>query len=105
MIMDLNSIIDQLETGDQDVALVALQIYNKERFGELVLGFLSRELQPSCQLACVETVRILSRDKHCLGPFISRLAMATLATYAGIDAAETGQGREFQCFAFTVSTT
>ncbi|KAJ3596935.1 hypothetical protein NHX12_003335 [Muraenolepis orangiensis] len=110
MIMDLNSIIDQLETGDQDVALVALQIYNKEnaqcftfskdgesereRFGELVLGFLSRELQPSCQLACVETVRILSRDKHCLGPFISRSAMATLATYAGIDTAETGQGRE-----------
>lgn len=28
--MDLNSIIDQLKTGDQDVALVALQIYNKE---------------------------------------------------------------------------
>uniref|UniRef100_A0A8C5AGK5 Synembryn n=1 Tax=Gadus morhua TaxID=8049 RepID=A0A8C5AGK5_GADMO len=111
MTMDLNSIIDQLETGDQDVALVALQIYNKEnsqcfafnkdgesereRLGKLVLGFLTRELQPSCQLACVETVRILSRDKHCLGPFVSHSAMATLATIAGIGTAETGQVRFF----------
>ncbi|XP_030222360.1 chaperone Ric-8A isoform X2 [Gadus morhua] len=115
MTMDLNSIIDQLETGDQDVALVALQIYNKEnsqcfafnkdgesereegklseRLGKLVLGFLTRELQPSCQLACVETVRILSRDKHCLGPFVSHSAMATLATIAGIGTAETGQAQ------------
>ncbi|CAL8263279.1 unnamed protein product [Merluccius merluccius] len=110
--MDLNPIIDQLETADQDVALVALQIYNKEnaqcftfskdeeskreRLGELVLSFLSRELQPACQLACVETVRILSRDKQCLGPFISRSAMATLATYAGIGTTETGQGQDVE---------
>jgi len=51
--------------------------------GGLVLGFLNKELQPSCQLACLETVRILSRDKHCLEPFISRSAMSTLARYAG----------------------
>uniref|UniRef100_UPI003AAB7546 chaperone Ric-8A n=1 Tax=Centroberyx gerrardi TaxID=166262 RepID=UPI003AAB7546 len=98
--MDLNAIIEQMETGEQDAALVALQTYNqeknqcftfskeeeadRERLGDLVLGFLNRELQPSCQLACLETVRILSRDKHCLNPFISRSAMATLARYAGI---------------------
>ncbi|KAM4619196.1 chaperone Ric-8A [Polymixia lowei] len=100
MKMDLNAIIEQMETGDQDAALVALQTYTKEknqcftfskeeeadreRFGYLVLGFLNRELQPSCQLACLETVRILSRDKYCLEPFITRSAMATLARYAGI---------------------
>uniref|UniRef100_A0A667WKA4 Synembryn n=1 Tax=Myripristis murdjan TaxID=586833 RepID=A0A667WKA4_9TELE len=100
MKMDLNAIIEQMETGDQDAALVALQTYNKEknqcftfskeeesdreRLGELVLGFLNKELQPSCQLACLETTRILSRDKHCVNPFITRSAMATLARYAGI---------------------
>uniref|UniRef100_A0A3B4ZBZ4 Synembryn n=1 Tax=Stegastes partitus TaxID=144197 RepID=A0A3B4ZBZ4_9TELE len=97
MKMDLNAIIEQMETGDQDSALTALQSYNKEvtreqqslssrrpHLGELVLGFLNRDLQPSCLLACLETVRILSRDKHCLDPFISRSAMLTLARYAGI---------------------
>ncbi|XP_074534726.1 chaperone Ric-8A [Halichoeres trimaculatus] len=100
MKMDLNVTIEQMETGEQDAALTALQSYNKEmnqcftfskeeeqereRLGELVLGFLNRELQPSCLLACLETVRILSRDKDCLGPFLSHSAMTTLARYAGI---------------------
>uniref|UniRef100_A0A8D2ZRX0 Synembryn n=1 Tax=Scophthalmus maximus TaxID=52904 RepID=A0A8D2ZRX0_SCOMX len=104
--MDLSAIIEQMETGEQDAALTALQGYNKEmnqcftfsreeerdreegeiqkHLGELGLGFLGRELQPSCQLACLETVRILSRDKDGLDPFISRSAMSTLARYAGI---------------------
>lgn len=30
MKMDLNGIIEKMETGDQDAALTALQIYNKE---------------------------------------------------------------------------
>uniref|UniRef100_A0AAQ5YP80 Synembryn n=1 Tax=Amphiprion ocellaris TaxID=80972 RepID=A0AAQ5YP80_AMPOC len=55
-----------------------------QHLGELVLGFLNRDLQPSCLLACLETVRILSRDKHRLDPFITRSAMLTLARYAGI---------------------
>ncbi|KAE8296848.1 Synembryn-A Protein Ric-8A [Larimichthys crocea] len=100
MKMDLNGIIEQMESGGQDAALTALQSYNqemnqcftfskeeeqnREHLGELVLSFLNRELQPSCQLACLETVRILSRDKHCLHPFISHSAMSTLARYAGI---------------------
>ncbi|KAI3371789.1 hypothetical protein L3Q82_024344 [Scortum barcoo] len=105
MKMDLNAILEKMETGEQDAALTALQSYNKEmnqcftfseqeeqdreRLGELVLRFLNRELQPSCQLACLETVRILSRDKQCLGPFITHSAMSTLACYAGITVAGT----------------
>ncbi|XP_037624433.1 synembryn-A [Sebastes umbrosus] len=100
MKMDLSATIKQMETGEQDTALTALQSYNKEMdhcftfckedeqerelLGALVVGFLNRELQPSCQLACLETVRILTRDKHCLDSFISRSAMSTLARYAGI---------------------
>ncbi|XP_069384272.1 synembryn-A isoform X1 [Paralichthys olivaceus] len=105
MKMDLSAIIEQMETGEQDTALTALQSYNtemnqcftfsrekeheREHLGELVLCFLSRELQPSCQLACLETLRILTRDKDCLDPFINRSAMSTLARYAGIAVAST----------------
>ncbi|XP_031420179.1 synembryn-A isoform X2 [Clupea harengus] len=112
MKMDLNAIIEKMETGDQDAALIALQTYNKEkwsagllyelavksqcftfetnehehreRLGELVLSFLERDLQPSCQLACLETIRILSRDKKCLAPFSSRAAMEILAHHAAL---------------------
>ncbi|RVE71452.1 hypothetical protein OJAV_G00051880 [Oryzias javanicus] len=109
--MDLQAVIAHMETGEQDAALAALQGFNREmsqcftfrkaeeqdrqeeklqkHLGELVVGFLSRNLQPSCLLACLETVRILSRDKRCLDPFISRSAMSTLATYAGIATAQT----------------
>lgn len=98
--MDLNYVVEQLETGDQNCALAALQTFNsqmshcftfeiedgqeREHLGELVMDFLSGDLQPSCQVACLETIRILSRDKRCLGPFITCSAMSTLARYAGI---------------------
>ncbi|XP_029951757.1 chaperone Ric-8A [Salarias fasciatus] len=106
--MDLHSIIEQLETGEQDAALAALQGYNQEmsqcftfnsqeeqdrkvgqlsRLGELVINFLNKDLQPSCLLACLETVRILTRDQQCLDPFVSRRALSTLASYAGISVA------------------
>lgn len=52
--------------------------------GELVLAFLNKDVQPCCQLTCLETVRILTRDKNCLSPFVSRSALSTLARYAGI---------------------
>ncbi|MBN3324032.1 RIC8A protein, partial [Atractosteus spatula] len=104
MKMEFNAIIETMRTGDQDAALKALQAYNKEksqcftfeadeceerqRLGELVLGFLERDLQPSCQLACLETIRILSRDKNCLGPFTTRKAIQTLSRHAGIEHSE-----------------
>ncbi|XP_072242641.1 chaperone Ric-8A [Leuresthes tenuis] len=100
MEMDLRVIIEQMETGEQETALTALQSFNKEmsqcftfrrgeehdreHLGELVLGFLKRELQPSCLLACLETARILSRDKNSLDPFIRCSSMSTLARHAGI---------------------
>ncbi|XP_061077985.1 synembryn-A isoform X1 [Conger conger] len=112
MKMDLNAIIEKMETGDQDAALMALQAYNKEksqcftfgtqeheeredgklqeRLGELVLGFLERDLQPSCQLACLETIRILSRDKLSLAPFATRRAVLTLSRHAGIAPGDEG---------------
>ncbi|KAM9854183.1 chaperone Ric-8A [Aulostomus maculatus] len=98
--MELTAIIEQVETGEQDAVLAALQSFisemnqcftfakekerDRERLGQLVLDFLNRELQPSCKMACLETIRILTRDKDCLDPFISPSALSTLALYAGI---------------------
>ncbi|CAG06212.1 unnamed protein product, partial [Tetraodon nigroviridis] len=84
MDMDVKRVIEELETGGQDTVLMALQSYNKEYLGELVLSFLNRDIQPCCQLTCLETVRILTRDKNCLSPFVTRSALSTLARYAGI---------------------
>ncbi|XP_067356661.1 synembryn-A isoform X2 [Channa argus] len=61
---------------------------DRMHLGELVLDFLNKDLEPSSQLACLKTVRILSRDKHCLVPFINRSAMSTLARYADIATVE-----------------
>ncbi|XP_062856372.1 synembryn-A [Trichomycterus rosablanca] len=100
MKMDLHEIIKKLETGEQDSALTALHSYNtqksqcfsfpseeqqeRERLGELLLTFLNRDVQPSCKLACLETIRILSRDKKSLAPIASLHAIHTLARHAAI---------------------
>lgn len=51
----------------------------------LLIKFLERELQPSCQVTCLESIRILSRDKNCLGPFSTMESLKTIARHAGID--------------------
>ncbi|XP_073512070.1 chaperone Ric-8A isoform X1 [Phyllobates terribilis] len=133
--MDLDHILDKLETGEQELVQKALLEYNKEnsqcfffnseqreqrkfrtkrfrdgvpksnsdhdsdysedhdlklrqKLGEVVIKYLERDLQPSCQMACLETIRILSRDKYGLAPFTSRSAMQILARYAGLDYSE-----------------
>uniref|UniRef100_A0A8C5QFD6 Synembryn n=1 Tax=Leptobrachium leishanense TaxID=445787 RepID=A0A8C5QFD6_9ANUR len=90
--MDLLCILDELESGEQEPVQRALTLYNKEKLGDLVIKFLDRDLQPSCQVACLETIRILSRDKYGLSPFTSRSAMHTLAKYAGLEYSEEVEG-------------
>lgn len=55
---------------------------------QLLIKFLERELQPSCQVTCLESIRILSRDKHCLDPFTTKEGLKTLSRHAGIDYSE-----------------
>ncbi|XP_041033893.1 synembryn-A-like isoform X2 [Carcharodon carcharias] len=101
--MELDVLIDLLQTGDQEVVQKALLEFNKEyaqcfffkeeererrkRMGELLIDFLGRDLQPCSQLASLQAVRILSRDKHALAPFASRRSMRALAQLAGIGGA------------------
>uniref|UniRef100_UPI00398E836F chaperone Ric-8A isoform X1 n=1 Tax=Pristiophorus japonicus TaxID=55135 RepID=UPI00398E836F len=102
--MELSRVMERLEGGDQDSALRALQLHNIEnsqrflfdveereqrrKLGKMVMKFLERDLQPACQLACLGTVRILSRDKTNLRPFTTRGAMRSLAKHAGIEYCE-----------------
>lgn len=55
-----------------------------QRLAELLLSFLTREVQPACKLACLETIRILSRDKKSLTPLARAHAILTLARHAAI---------------------
>lgn len=98
--MDVKALIEQIETKEEDFILTALQTYNKEmamcfefqkehekdrqHLGELVLSVLRKEPSSSSQLICLETIKILTRDKLSLDPFVTHLALSTLAYYAGI---------------------
>ncbi|CAM5149442.1 unnamed protein product [Natator depressus] len=102
--MDLKNVVETVESGEQDAILKVLQIYNQEKsqcftfedeereerkkMAQLLIKFLERELQPSCQVTCLESIRILSRDKSCLDPFATREGLQTLARHAGIDYSE-----------------
>lgn len=59
-----------------------------QKMAQLLIKFLERELQPSCQVTCLESIRILSRDKHCLDPFTTKEGLKTLSRHAGIDYSE-----------------
>ncbi|KFV58933.1 Synembryn-A, partial [Tyto alba] len=60
----------------------------RKKMAQLLIKFLERELQPSCQVTCLESIRILSRDKYCLEPFTTREGLKTLSRHAGIDYSE-----------------
>ncbi|XP_038620183.1 synembryn-A [Tachyglossus aculeatus] len=104
MSVEPRTVVATVENGQQDAVLRVLQIYNKEKsqcftfedeeredrkkMGQLLIEFLERDLQPSCQVTCLEAIRILSRDKGCLDPFTSRESLRTLARHAGIQYSE-----------------
>nr|XP_016849230.1 PREDICTED: synembryn-A isoform X1 [Anolis carolinensis]XP_016849233.1 PREDICTED: synembryn-A isoform X1 [Anolis carolinensis] len=102
--MAVQAVLETIENGEQDIVLKVLQIYNQEKsqcftfedeeqeerkkMAMLLIKFLERELQPSCQVVCLESIRILSRDKTCLEPFATMEGLKTLARHAGIDYTE-----------------
>ncbi|XP_051789665.1 synembryn-A-like isoform X2 [Erpetoichthys calabaricus] len=57
----------------------------RQKLSQALIKFLAVDLQPSCQLICLETIRILSRDRHAVGPLSTEEAISTLAGYAGIN--------------------
>lgn len=51
---------------------------------------LGRQVQPTCQKTCLETLRILSRDKRVLAPVATREGMLILGGMARLHAGEDG---------------
>ncbi|KAM7414353.1 hypothetical protein PAMA_019256 [Pampus argenteus] len=104
--MDLKNILTQLETANkQEVETLLLQ-FNREnshtftfnqneealrsKLCQSVLTVLGRQTQPSCQKTCLETLRILSRDKRVLAPVATREGMLILGRLARLHAGEEG---------------
>ncbi|XP_078112861.1 chaperone Ric-8B isoform X1 [Sander vitreus] len=104
--MDLNIILSQLETANEEEIEKLLRQYNLEnsrtfsfdqkeetlrsKLCQGVLSVLERQVQPSCQKTCLETLRILSRDKRVLAPVATREGMLILGGMARLTAGENG---------------
>ncbi|XP_028440993.1 chaperone Ric-8B isoform X2 [Perca flavescens] len=104
--MDLNIILSQLETANEEEIEKLLRQYNLEnsrtfsfdqkeetlrsKLCQGVLSVLGRQVQPSCQKTCLETLRILSRDKRVLAPVATKEGMLILGEMARLNAGENG---------------
>lgn len=104
--MDLNTILSQLEGTNEEEIEKLLRQYIREnshtfsfdqkeetlrsKLCQSVLSVLGRQVQPSCQKTCLETLRILSRDKRVLAPVATREGMLILGGMARLNAGEEG---------------
>ncbi|KAF4093189.1 hypothetical protein AMELA_G00030080 [Ameiurus melas] len=69
-------------SGDEDSEDSDLVL--RRRLAEALLRFVRTRLQPGVLNACLRTLRILSRDRQALAPFITDSAILTLASLSGI---------------------
>ncbi|XP_066561508.1 chaperone Ric-8B isoform X2 [Amia ocellicauda] len=98
--MELNSVLSKLESGNEEDIESLLREYNREnsrtfifdqreedkrkKLCEGLVRVLERDGRACCRTACLETLRILSRDKRVLGPVATREGMLILAELAGL---------------------
>ncbi|MCJ8733236.1 hypothetical protein PDJAM_G00220930 [Pangasius djambal] len=98
--MDLSGILMQIENGNDEEIEKRLQEYNAEncktfafdckqeeariKLCQGILTVLRQPVRPQCQSTCLETMRILSRDKRVLGPVATHDGIVTLARLACI---------------------
>lgn len=98
--MSLSDILSEIDGGDDKKVEKLLLKYNTEnsrtfafdleeegariKLCQGLLTVLRRSDLPLCQSTCLETLRILSRDKHVLGPVATKEGMLTLAGLARI---------------------
>lgn len=108
--MDLTQTLSQLETTNEEDIEAALQQFNREnshtftfdqkeenlrsKLCQSVLIVLGRQVPPSCQKTCLETLRILSRDKRVLAPVATREGMLILGGLARLHAGEEGDDNQ-----------
>ncbi|TNN40089.1 Synembryn-B [Liparis tanakae] len=108
--MDLNIMLPQLEAADEKDVETFLRQYIREnshtfsfdqkeeslrsKLCQSVLSVLGRRVKPSCQKTCLETLRILSRDKRVLAPVATREGMLVLGAMARLSAGEEGDDNQ-----------
>uniref|UniRef100_A0A3Q2CJ90 Synembryn n=1 Tax=Cyprinodon variegatus TaxID=28743 RepID=A0A3Q2CJ90_CYPVA len=105
--MDLNGILSQLETANDEDTETLLQRYSQEvsqrfwfiqnkqaKLCQSVLAVLGRQVRPSCQRTCLETLRILSRDKRVLGPVATVDGMLVLTRMATLRAQQDEENKQ-----------
>ncbi|XP_068169140.1 synembryn-B isoform X2 [Antennarius striatus] len=96
--MDLGNILTQLEIANEEEICELLKQYNEEnshtfafdqkeetlrsKLCRSVLTVLGRQVQPICKKTCLETLRILSRDKRVLAPVATREGITILGGMA-----------------------
>ncbi|KAK1167113.1 synembryn-B-like [Acipenser oxyrinchus oxyrinchus] len=102
--MDLNTVLSKVESiiesnSEKEIESV-LREYNREnsqtfnfdpkeeekrkKLCEELIRILGKNVQASCQTMCLETLRILSRDKKVLGPVATKQGMLVLAQLAAL---------------------
>lgn len=102
--MDVINVLTQLDAADEAGTEELLRRFNREnihtftfeqkeealrsKLCQTVLSVLGRQVQASCQKACLETLRILSRDKRVLAPVATKEGMLILGRLAGLQAGE-----------------
>lgn len=73
----------------------------RKKLCDEVLKELQKEPGPSCQITCLETIRILSRDKTVLAPLTTRPGMLLLIKLAGLEHTQSSR-KETSHFGITV---
>lgn len=105
--MDLSQILSEIDGGKDEEIEKLLQQYNQAncrtftfeqkeeslriKLCQSILAVLQRQVPPSCQKTCLETLRIMSRDKRVLSPVATREGMLTLSAMARL---KTGEDQE-----------
>ncbi|XP_044186019.1 synembryn-A [Thunnus albacares] len=81
-----NKVRDDAPDSDSDCDSdeVELDLLLRERLATALLCFISSQLQPAVLRVCLQTLRILSRDRRALGPMVTDSALLTLAHLGGI---------------------
>ncbi|XP_063303854.1 synembryn-B [Pelobates fuscus] len=99
--MDLDSVLERVNTGNQDSIETALRDYNAENrtmftfdssdeekrknLCKAIFQALDQGTHTSCQIMCLETLRILSRDKKVLVPVTTKENLQILMKMAKLD--------------------
>ncbi|KAM4037928.1 chaperone Ric-8B [Anomaloglossus baeobatrachus] len=99
--MDLNALLNRIKPGSDAETEAALQEYNelnrtmfqfdptheeeRKKLCEAVFAVLDKGASISCQVKCLEALRILSRDKMILAPVVTKQNMEILMKKAKLD--------------------